>query len=83
LEFHVRNITAPADSSQSVAKRAVFKFSGRLKAYQSSNVSGGGGPAVLDVKLIGKGQATVHLGISYDLGGGSVGRNTQAWLYSF
>lgn len=83
LEFHVRNITAPADSSQSVSKRAAFKFSGSLKAYQSNNVSGGGGPAVFDVKLAGKGQATVHLGISYGLGGGSLGRDARAWLYSF
>jgi len=83
LEFHVRNIMAPAESSQPVMKRATFKFAGRLKAYQSNNGSGDGGPAVFDVKLVGKGQAFVHLGISYELGGGSLGRDARAWLYSF
>ncbi len=83
LEFHARPITAPGDSSNPVAIRTTFKFSGNLRAYQSNNISGGGGPAVFDVALIGRGRATVHLGTSHDVGGGTLVRDARAWLYYF
>lgn len=83
LEFLVHDIISPADSSQPVAKYAAFRLRGNLRAYQANNVAGNGGPPVFDVRLVGKGRATVHLSPSRDLGGGSLGRDARAWLYSF
>jgi hypothetical protein len=83
FEFHAQPIAAPGNSSSPVAIRTPFKFKGSLRAYQSNNISGTGGPAVFDVALIGKGRATVNLGASYDVGGGTLGRAARAWLYYF
>ena len=83
LEFRANPIAAPGDSSSRVAIRAPFKFKGNLKAYQSNNISGGGGPVVFHVALIGRGRATVNLGASYDVGGGTFARAARAWLYYF
>lgn len=83
LQFLVRKIIAPADSPHPIAKRAAFRLKGNLRAYQANNIAGNGGPAVFDVRLVGKGRATVYLSASRDLGGGSLGRDARAWLYSF
>lgn len=83
LEFHATPVIVPPDSSNPVAIRTPFKFMGNLKAYQSNNISGGGGPAVLDIALIGRGQATADLCASYDDGAGGLVREVCAWFYYF
>jgi len=82
LEFHATSITVPPDSSSPVAIGTAFTFKGNLTAYHSNNISGAGGPAVLDVALLGRGQATVSLCASY-AGGNSLVRDVRTWFYYF
>ena len=83
LVFTAQKIAAPGSSASPVSVQMPFKFKGTLKAYPSDNSSGGGGVAVFDVALAGKGEATAFLSASFDVGGGTLARNVRAWLYDF
>jgi len=82
LVFNANRFALPPDSSHSVSIRVPFAFTGNLKAYESSNISGGGGPAVFDVVLSGKGQATANFGASYNVGSGRA-RDILTLFYYF
>jgi len=58
LAFTARPFILPPGSSAPLTIHTPFTFAGSLKGYESSNISGGGGPAVFDLALAGKGQAT-------------------------
>lgn len=83
LSITARLVPAPGNSSAPVAVRTRFTLRGTLRAFQSSNISGGGGPAVFDVALVAKGRSTVVLGASYDVGGGALARDALAWFHDF
>lgn len=83
LQFEVRAVTAPASSNKPVTIHPRFTFTGNLKAFAASNITGGGGPPVFDVALTGRGRATIVLGASYDVGGGVLARDIRAWFYDF
>lgn len=83
LEFRAAPITVPRDSSQPVAVHTRFTLEGTLKAYKSNNISGGGGPAVFDVALTGRGKTTAYFDASHDAGLHKLVRDVRAWFYSF
>lgn len=82
LEFRAAPITVPRHSSNPVAVRTRFAFEGTLTAYESNNVFGGGGPAVLDMVLAGGGTATAYFGAAHSVGSTLV-RDLLAQCYSF
>ena len=83
LAFTAKPVPAPANSAIPVSVHTSFTFKATLKAYQSNNINGGGGPAVINLALTGKGHATAILGASFNVGGGTLARDVRVWVYDF
>lgn len=80
VAFNATPFSLPPDSALPVSIRTRFRLAGNLKAYESDNISGGGGPPVFDVTLGGNGHATANFGASYDSGSSQI-RDTLALFY--
>jgi len=78
LAFTAKPFVLPPSSTVSISLHTPFTFTGNLKAYESNNISGGGGPAVFDLDLTGKGQATAIFSAS-----NNNARSVMTLLYYF